>query len=634
VSPKRSEDHPVPDSRTHSVGEPTVQEIIASARTAPASAGGVWLLSGLTAVLLWASFTPLDWGPLGWICLVPLILLVRLKKPTRWMYRAIYACGLLNTLVTLQWMRLGDRSMYPAWIALAIYTAVYFPLFVGLARVAVHRFSAPLIFAVPAAWVGLEYLRAHLLTGFSWYYLGHTQYRWIELIQICDLVGAYGVSFVVSMMSACVAGLVPVSVFAKLRLLPVGNGSQVVAEEHLAIRQWGAVGVCLLIFAAVLGYGYIRRAQADFREGPRVALVQGNYTASLKHDPSEWGDIFRRHDYLTGQAVQHQPDVIVWPESMFRWPLMESPPPDMTDDQLQQVAPQIPLAAWKDPTVRRTLADMSQKAGAAMIIGIDTFQADCNGLRHYNSAAFIRPDVGLFGRYDKLHRVLFGEYIPLKEELPWLHKLTPFPADFGIAAGRSASVFHYKNWRFAPIICFEDTVPHLVRNIVKSVNDEVGKRKAELSDLRIPHSALRTPHSVDCLVNLTNDGWFHGSSELDQHLITAAFRAVECRTPMVRAVNTGISAVIDGDGIIREPDVFFDGDGEGRQSMRDPRTGRWHKQLNAVLVDTIPLDNRASLYVAWGDWFAASCCVCCLIFALVGFVPRRRNPKDRTAHHE
>ena len=138
---------------------------------------------------------------------------------------------------------------------------------------------------------------------------------------------------------------------------------------------------------------------------------------------------------------------------------------------------------------------------------------------------------------------------------------------------------------------------------------------------------LPTPHSLDCLVNLTNDGWFHGSSELDQHLITAAFRAVECRTPMVRAVNTGISAVIDGDGVIREPDVFFDGDNEGRQSMRDPQTGRWHKQLNAVLVDTIPLDGRASLYVTWGDWFAGSCLVCCLFLPLVGLMPRQRPAK-------
>ena len=129
---------------------------------------------------------------------------------------------------------------------------------------------------------------------------------------------------------------------------------------------------------------------------------------------------------------------------------------------------------------------------------------------------------------------------------------------------------------------------------------------------------------VDCLVNLTNDGWFHGSSELDQHLITAAFRCVETRTPMVRAVNTGISAIIDGDGVVVEPDVFIDADEKGRESMRDPHTGRWHKQLNAVLIGNVPLDNRHSLYLAYGDWFAGICCFCTIFLLMIGAILRKR----------
>ncbi len=85
---------------------------------------------------------------------------------------------------------------------MSIYMAAYFPVFVAAARIAVHRYSVPLVLAVPLTWVGLEYLRAHLMTGFAWYVLGHAQYRLIELIQVSDLVGAYGVSFVIAMMSA------------------------------------------------------------------------------------------------------------------------------------------------------------------------------------------------------------------------------------------------------------------------------------------------------------------------------------------------------------------------------------------------------------------------------------------------
>ena len=593
--------------------EPSVRQIIAAGRSVPnlAAARGSWLVSGITVVLLWASFMPLDWGPLGWIALVPLILLVRLERQTRWMYTAVYSTALVCTLATLQWMRLGDRAMYLAWFALAIYVAMYFPIFVALSRVAVHRFAVPLTITVPTVWVGLEFLRGHLMTGFGWYFLGHTQYRWIELIQISDLLGAYGVSFVMVTLAACLAGLVPASVFARFRLLPAGSEPPATNGTK---RQAVSVVFGLTLFAAILSYGYIRRAQADFQEGPRIALIETNFTASLKHDPGQANLIYQQHHKLTGQAVRHLPDLIVWPETMYRDRLMIASP-DMSPEELKRAAPLVPPDYWRESAVPQRLANDSKMAGAAMIVGLEAVVADTDGFRHYNSAAFVRPDMGLSGRYDKLHRVPFGEYIPLKNELSWLHKLTPFPTDWGLTAGESAAVFNVGKWRFAPIICFEDTVPHLVRRIVSSTVEKQNHNKP-----------------VDCLVNLTNDGWFHGSSELDQHLITAAFRAVECRTPMVRAVNTGVSAFIDGDGVILEPDVFIDGDhtgdGKGRDSMRDPKTGRWHRQLNAALVDTIPLDNRASLYVAWGDWFAGTCGFCCIALILSGLVPRRRSGKN------
>ena len=89
-----------------------------------------------------------------------------------------------------------------------------------------------------------------------------------------------------------------------------------------ARRLW-SVAATLLVLAAAVGYGYVRRAQARFEAGPRIALVQGNFTSSLKHDPSAWQEMFRTHWQLTEQAVKYQPDVIVWPETMFTWPLLE-----------------------------------------------------------------------------------------------------------------------------------------------------------------------------------------------------------------------------------------------------------------------------------------------------------------------
>ncbi|MCA9093667.1 MAG: hypothetical protein KDA68_09290, partial [Planctomycetaceae bacterium] len=122
---------------------------------------------------------------------------------------------------------------------------------------------------------------------------------------------------------------------------------------------------------------------------------------------------------------------------------------------------------------------------------------------------------------------------------------------------------------------------------------------------------------VDVLLNLSNDGWFHGSSELDQHLITAAFRCVECRVPMVRAVNTGISAVIDGDGAIRARAV-------------NEKTGK-SKLTEAYLVESVPLDPRQSAYVQYGDWFAAGCLGLTILAAAWGlFLRSSGSPKGET----
>jgi len=610
--------------RTVQISEPTVQQIITNARAKSelAPARGAWLLASLTAGLLWASFTPLDFSPLAWVALVPMLLLVRIEQRTRWMYRIIYATGLLNTLVTLQWMRLGDPAMYIAWGALAIYTAAYFPMFVALARTAVHRYSVPFTFAVPAVWVGLEFVRAHLMTGFAWYFLGHTQYRWTELIQISDLFGAYGVSFVVAMLSASLALLVPGSVLGWLRILPAPQNESAPLAPASRRRQWAAVLCGLCVFSLTLGYGYFRRAQADFQPGPRVALIQGDFDASLKHQQDSWNDIHRTHRGLTGLAVQHQPDLIIWPETMFRWPFYQRGA-NVSDEQLAALKPNYPglsheewLGNWKSPLVPNTLNDLSAEAGTPMMIGIETVVAEPTKLKTYNSAVLVHPNVGPTTRYDKQHLVIFGEYVPLEEELPWLRKLTPFPEDWGLTLGEAPAVFRDRDWTYAPIICFEDTVPHLVRDAINAAETT--------ADGAQPGSGK----PVDCLVNFTNDGWFHGSSELDQHLITASFRAVENRTPLVRAVNTGISAFIDGDGVIREPEVFIDGARKGRDSFVDPETGRWRKRLNAVVLSTVPLDNRTSLYTRFGDWFAALCALFALAALVGALLPRRQSSKN------
>ena len=579
--------------------DPTPQQIIATARSAPAGVLGALQVSVLTGILLWASFTPVGFGPLAWVALVPLLLLVRLERPTRWMYPSVYLGGLGFWSATLQWMRLGDPSMYLAWTAFAIYLAFYFPVFVGLTRVAIRRLRLPLLLAAPAVWTGLEYVRAYAFTGFSWYQLGHSQINWLEIIQVSDLVGAYGVSFVVALSSAAFVELIPQRVFARLSLLPITVATESPETSLDQSRRWRIAGVLLTSFACVVGYGYVRRGQANFIAGPRVAAIQGNFETAVnnRHAPEA---LFIKHRSLTSEAIKQHADLIVWPEVMFPYPYFVKPA-QVSIEKLKELIPEVDSKNWDDKTeLKEMIRSLSQAASAALVLGIETVTADAQGIQLFNSALFVHPERGLGGRYDKQHRVPFGEYLPLADALPILGSLTPYRGRYGIQAGQRGVAFEYKGHRFAPVICFEDTVPQVVRQSVRdAIADDPQHRK------------------VDVLLNLTNDGWFHGSSELDQHLITAAFRAVELRTPMVRAVNTGISAIIDGDGAIRA-------------RARDPQTGQ-SKQVEAVVCDFVPLDNRQSWYLQNGDWFAQACLLLCLACVLAGCYGRFTRPQTIAA---
>jgi len=590
--------HPEDDQR--------ITEIISRGQRRRPGAFSTFIASMLSSILLWASFTPVDFGPLVWVGLVPWLCLARPVRRTRWMYRLVYLSGLCYWMATLQWMRLGDPTMYVAWLALAGYLAGYWPVCLWLIRVCIHRFGIPLVIAAPVCWTGLEYLRTHLITGFGWYLLGHTQYRWVNVIQIADLVGVYGITFLVVMVNAAVTQVIPERMYLRWHLIWPQEAVPLACWPRRL--QWTGGGTALVLVLLFCGYGLLRRGHDHFPIGPRIALIQGNFVASVRNNTDDPRDIFLTHRQLTGLTVSEQPDVIVWPEAMFPYGLYEVEP-GVTNENLRKVAPEVPVNVWRKQESHTALKDLADMTNAALIIGTNAFVAQSAGYSLFNSAAFIQPGIGVTNRYDKIHRVPFGEYIPLRDTVPFLQSLTPFRGKFGIDQGHQAYVFRWKDWELIPLICFEDTVPQLVRTIARSAQ-------------------VNSKEQNQVLVNLTNDGWFHGSSELNQHLITSQFRAIETRTPLVRAVNTGISAVIDGDGVVREPVKFFDAgpheDGAGvRESIRDPRTGRFHKQLNCAIVADVPLDPRTSWYVIWGDWFAIVCLVLCVTIGLSGIFQKR-----------
>ncbi len=158
------------------------------------------------SILMWAAQPPLSLWPLAWVAPVPWLLLVRRDLLTgRRPYFALWLAGFIFWLLAIHWVRLPHPALHLGWIALSAYLAFYIPLFVGLARVGLHRIGAPLWLTAPTVWTGLELARAHVLTGFLMGSLAHTQVNWTTLIQASDLFGEYGVDFIIMTVAASIA---------------------------------------------------------------------------------------------------------------------------------------------------------------------------------------------------------------------------------------------------------------------------------------------------------------------------------------------------------------------------------------------------------------------------------------------
>jgi apolipoprotein N-acyltransferase len=528
----------------------------------------------ITAGLLWASYFPMDLGWLGWLALVPFLVLVRTQAPARRAYWGSFFAGLLFYLPSLQWMRVADDRMYLTWVGLAVACALFFPVALFLVRRLEHRTRLPLIVTFPAVWTALEYLRAHLFTGFPWYFLAHTQHSFLPIIQVTDLTGAYGVTFLVAGVNALLFEMV--SSRAKFRSwfgLPDSRGTSILASPLLQ------AGVVFGLAACVLAYGSWRLGQEETVQGPMVGLIQGNLDQAVRLAASANGEdaastMIRHYRDLTDQAIVRtpKPDLLVWPETSYPHDWWEIAP----GLAIEQVPPEKHelYQDWLHAVgfCRSLAKHMADRWHTDLLLGLNgsVLPNDLKPIR-YNTAILIKADGQVAGRYDKIHRVPFGEYVPFKDWLPFMNKLAPYDFDYSVHAGERFTRFTHGEYRFGVLICYEDTDPSLARQYLRG--DTGGA-------------------PVDFFLNISNDGWFHGTSEHEEHLAICRFRAIECRRAVARAVNMGISAVIDGNG---------------RMTALPGANWAGSKKIATVLKAKIPIDDRISLYAKWGDWFPWTC---------------------------
>jgi apolipoprotein N-acyltransferase len=559
---------------------------------------------------------PADWWLLAWLAPLPWLAVVQAERFSAvHPWRSLWVGGFCHWLAAIHWLRLPHPATSIGWVALSAYLACYLPLFVAIARRLVHGWRWPLVVAAPVAWMACEQLRGSVLGGFTFGGLGHTQWRWTTLIQLADCLGAVGVGGVVMTVAAGVASVVAAAVSPDRREASGRSNSLRTA----LLSSLTAVAVLVV----TLGYGGWRLREAPRPEGPPldVLLVQGSIDTELKHDPEAAGDVARHYDQLTmsalgkeasamaGELLRSRPDLIAWPETMWRWGLLEIDPDEVLPESVvdQTLAgreasestdtPTRPAsAADRQAACRRALeeerlallATFAQRYGTHWLVGLDkqviTPQVP-SGARNYNCGLFLAADGSPLACYSKQHPVMFGEYIPLAERFPWLYRLTPLPA--GLTAGTEPVAVTIAGRRVAVNICYETALPEAVRLLVLALARAGGR--------------------PDLIVNLTNDGWFWGSSELDMHLTAAIFRAVEVRTPIVIAANTGFSASIDG---------------SGRLLARGPR-----RATGTLRVGVRP-DGRTSPWLTWGSLPLGACVTVAAVALLSGW-PRTGRLQTR-----
>ena len=503
------------------------------------------VLAGLaTGGLLFLSFPPVNCWPLAWVACVPLLVLTA-RHPAKSVVPA-YLGGALFFIAGIEWVRHGN---FYGMLLLGLFLGLYLAAFAMAAGLVRRRVAVPLGLLAPVVWVALEAVRSNFMTGFPYLLLGHTQIDTRRLIQVIDVTGVYGVSFIVMAVNGFLADVLMLR--AKRRVLATALSGAL-----------AAAGV-----AGAMVYGQHRVQDVHVEDGPEVCVVQINTPQSVKNrwtlDAAELAfSDYARSTYFARKQAQTPSPLVIWPETAL---------PDCYNDSSSE---------WISELTIKLERLMRVNEIDRMLIGMAAQDLKSSGREVFNSAIYILGKPGVYERYDKMHLVPFGEYIPLAKLLFFLKQVVPYEQPFSM--GRDYKIFEHDGRTFAVVICYEDIFPGLVRRFVS--------RGAEF------------------LVNISNEGWFYESAEADQHLAIARCRAIECRRGMVRATNSGISCLIDP---------------LGRVVKAVEKNGRT-KLVDGWLTGRVPLCSGQTVYVRVGDAFALACCAAFACLAVLAWLARPR----------
>jgi len=502
-----------------------------------------WGLALLSAALQIVIFPLPGWYWLAWVAVAPLLVAllrarvprvlqmdagVRLAPATPWQGFALaYACGIVWYFGTCYWVY-GPMHRYgglpvpvvlPTMLLAAMHEGLYRGLFGLLVAVVAggHGSQRRALVAAPFLWVAAE-LALTRISAFPWELLGYAQTGNFVLTRIATLTGVYGLSWEIMLVNSVFAAAFLVSRERRKWLLLSASGAAVILQAG----QWIAPAAAAADHTALLVQQNIP-IQADWTRDFFENTLQDLTSRSVKSAADAGG----------------KADLIVWPES---------PSPFYTSDPLFQNA----------------VSAMARQAQTWVVVGaIGVEPAMHSGGQEskiFNSAALVSPRGELVGRYDKVHLVPFGEYLPFPRLFYFLGDLTKEIGEF--ARGASRAPLEAGSSRLGVFICYESVFPDEVRQFARQ--------------------------GAQVFVNISNDGWYGDSGAWKQHLQQTEMRAIENNRWLLLTTNTGLTAAIDP---------------WGRVVAQVPRKER------SVLIAPYALVSSTTFYTRHGDWFAYLCAI-------------------------
>lgn len=455
--------------------------------------------------------------PLAWGALIPLLFALSRCHPGTGFVTG-YVFGLVFFGIVLVWSSVFGVELWAVFVAVE---SITFGVF-GLAAAWFLRTSPGLggwrPVAIASTWTLIEYLRMQGPYGLTWGQLSYSQLPFAQIVQIADLTGGIGVSFLVALVNAVLAELV-----VRWRQKPPGNRARVGIARG-AIWSTGFVAGCLV-------YGIVRPLTLPARtsDASTIACVQTDIDPYIKFDPAGVWQSIKTLEDATVLAATKGAYLVVWPETA------------------------VPTTVLENPVLLARFQALAARLHVFILVGAPDRSPKGS---IFNTAFMLSPNGALAGRYDKMHLVPFGEYLPLRWLLGGLSVFSPITVD--LSAGATPYVFRTPRFTFGTVICFESTFSDVARTFVRA--------------------------GAQMLLVITNDAWFLRTSAAEHHLAMSAMRAIEQRIWVIHCGNRGLSAFVDPLGHIQEKTELLQA---------------------ALIAMAVQPGTVGTVYQRFGDWFVA-----------------------------